>query len=104
MTTIRGLLTYVPTSSDQRVTPVAPAAPSSDRLPRRDPARLSLVPTRSGDAVARAGLDAAAILTLASLPRRRGLKAETSERNRYHRAYARPVETHAPPPSEERRA
>lgn len=104
MTTISGLLTYVPASGDQRVTPVAPAADPSNRQPRRDPARLSLVPTRGGDAAARAGLDAAVVYALASMPRRRGLKAETSERNRYHNAYARPLDSNAPPPREERRA
>jgi len=104
MTTIRGLLTYVPTSSDQRVAPIAPATGSDDRPPRRDMARLSLVPTRSELPAVSAGLDAAAIFTLSSLPRRRGLKAETSERSRYARAYARPSDAIAPPPLQERRA
>lgn len=104
MTRISGLLTYVPTHSDQRVTPVAAAANSNDRLPHRDLARPSLVPTRSDTVAARAGLDAAVIVTLSSMPRRRGLKAESSERRRFHQAYARPLDTNAPPPREERRA
>ncbi len=104
MTTIRGLLTYVPTNSDQRVTPITAATESDDRPPRQNQARPSLAPPRSDLPAVRAGLDAAAILTLSSLPRRRGLKAETSERNRYARAYARPAESNAPPPMQERRA
>ena len=103
MTTIRGLLTYVPTRSDSRVAPVSTSPDSQDRPPRRDLPSLSVVPTETRH-TNETLISAAAAYELAVQPRRRGLKADMSERARFHHAYARPAHMQTPPPAWERRA
>jgi hypothetical protein len=104
MTTIRGLLTYVPTRNDSRVAPVSKASDSNDRPPRRDLPSLSVVPTETRHTSNETLVSAAVVVELASQPRRRGLKADMTERARFNAAYARPAHMQTPPPMQERRA
>jgi hypothetical protein len=103
MTMIRGLLTYVPTRNGSRVAPVSAATTSQDRPPRRDLPSPSAVPAEARH-TNETLISAAAVYELSAQPRRRGLKADQSERARYHRAYARPAHEQTPPPAWERRA
>ncbi|WP_421790478.1 hypothetical protein [Hyphobacterium sp.] len=101
MTTIRGLLTYVPTRNVSRVAPVSDVTDFNDRPPRRDLPSRSAFPSEtrhtSGMLVA-----AAVAVDLASAPRRRGLRADMSERQRFHRAYAQPAHANDATPVMER--
>ena len=103
MTTIRGLLTYIPNRSVSRVAPVSDATTSQDRPPRRDLPSPSVVPTEARH-TNETLISAAAAFELSAQPRRRGLKADMSERARYLRAYSRPAHEQTPPPAWERRA
>ncbi|PIW29065.1 MAG: hypothetical protein COW29_07575 [Rhodobacterales bacterium CG15_BIG_FIL_POST_REV_8_21_14_020_59_13] len=103
MTTIRGLLTYVPTRNANRVAPVSAAADSNDRPPRRDLPSLSVVPAENSHTNGTL-VSAAVVVELANQPRRRGLRADMTERARFHQAYARPAHMQTPPPVRERRA
>lgn len=104
MSTIRGLLPYIPDAGASRVRPVAPAPGSEDRPPRRDPApRPRPVPV-TREAQSRPVAAAGVLVQLAAGPRRRGLKAETAEQARFRRAYARAMEAPAAPPAWEKRA
>lgn len=103
MTTIRGLLTYVPTRNANRVAPVSQATDSNDRPPRRDLPSLSVVPTENSH-TNETLVSAAVVVELASQPRRRGLRADMNERARFNQAYARPAHMQTPPPVWERRA
>lgn len=104
MTQIRGLLTYVPTNGSSRVQPVDTATNDNAGFNRKAPAHLSLVQT-GGRPAPVVALSGDVLVGLSAMPRRRGLKAETSERARFHNAYARPAaDTATPPPVRERRA
>ncbi|MEE2525991.1 hypothetical protein V0U79_06400 [Hyphobacterium sp. HN65] len=103
MTPIRGLLTYVPTRNASRVAPVSSSPDSQDRPPRQDLPSLSVVPTETRH-TNETLITAAAAYELSAQPRRRGLKADASERARFHHAYARPAHMQTPPPAWERRA
>lgn len=105
MTQIRGLLSYVPTTGGSRVPPVDPVTNDNEQeTARKAPSHLSLVRTGGRPAPVPA-LSGELLVSLSSLPRRRGLKADPSERARYAGAYARPAaDTATPPPVRERRA
>jgi len=103
MTTIRGLLTYVPTRNANRVAPVSAAADSNDRPPRRDLPSLSVVPAENSHTNGTL-VSAAVVVELANQPRRRGLRADMTERARFHQAYAHPAHMQTPPSVRERRA
>lgn len=101
MTTIRGLLTYNPIRNVSRVAPVSDVTDFTDRPPRRDLPSRSVLPSEphhtSGMLVS-----AAVAVDLANQPRRRGLRSDMSERQRYHNAYARPAHTAKSAPEWER--
>lgn len=104
MTQIRGLLSYVPTTGGSRVPPVDPVTNDNEQTIRKAPSHLSLVRTGARPAPVPA-LSGEVLVTLSALPRRRGLKADPSERARFAGAYARPAsDTATPPPMRERRA
>ena len=104
MTQIRGLLSYVPTTGASRVPPVDTVTNDNEQHARKAPNHLSLVRTGGRPAPVPA-LSGELLVSLSALPRRRGLKADPSERNRYARAYAgQAADTATPPPMRERRA
>lgn len=100
MTTIRSLVP-VPTPTARRVEPAGKARRSNDRPPQRQNA-LVPVPTQDTSApraktVLRARNAAAEVVVqLAAGAPRRGIRAETSEQDRYRRAYAQAAEQPAP--------
>ena len=104
MTQIRGLLSYVPTTGASRVPPVDTVTNDNEQNTRKALNHLSLVRTGGRPAPVPA-LSGELLVSLSALPRRRGLKADPSERSRFARAYAKPAaDTATPPPVRERRA
>jgi len=99
----------VPTSSARRVPPAGKAATSGDRKPQQERA-LVLVPTPRSEkpkqkSIYRARNAASEVVVqVIAGPQRRGLKAETSEQDRYRRAYAQAAQSRQPSPRLERRA